>query len=123
MNLAASPALLPPQLRDPAWLARVFWFCAALVILAPMLMLTEFKPWTLFEPAALKSTKRFLGDFFPPKIEGEFLLLVARECWRTVAIATSGMALALLIAIPLTLLSTSALQLATFIELTYLTVW
>ena len=110
MNDTASAALPSPRLRDPAWVSRVFWTSVALVLLAPMLVLTEFKPWTLFEPATLKSTKRFLADFFPPKIEGEFLLLVARECWRTVAIATAGMALALLIAIPLTLLSTSALS-------------
>jgi phosphonate transport system permease protein len=112
LNPTASPAPYSPQLRDPAWLARVFWFCAALVLLAPALVLTEFKPWTMFEPATVKSTLRFLGDFFPPKMGGEFLLLVARECWRTVAIATAGMALALLIAIPLTLLSTSALSIS-----------
>ena len=36
--------------------------------------------------------------------------MVARESWRTVAIATAGMALALLIAIPLTLVSTRVLS-------------
>ncbi len=110
MNTPASATILSPQLRDPAWMSRVFWLCAALVLLAPALVLTEFRPWTLFEPETLKSTRRFLSDFFPPKIEAEFLLLVARECWRTVAIATAGMALALLVAIPLTLISTSALS-------------
>ena len=99
-----------PELRDPAWMGRVFWMLAALVLLAPALALTEFRPWTLFSPDALKSTGRFIADFFPPKVEAEFLLLVARECWRTVAIATAGMALALVIAIPLTLLSTSVLS-------------
>ena len=103
---------LSPQLRDPAWLARLFWTCAGLVLLAPALVLTEFKPWTLFEAETIKSTQRFLGDFFPPKVESEFLLLVARESWRTVAIATAGMALALVVAIPLTLLSTSALSIS-----------
>ncbi len=93
-------------------MGRVFWMLAALVLLAPALVMTEFKPWTLFEPDALKSTRRFIGDFFPPKIETEFLLLVARECWRTVAIATAGMALALLAAIPLTLISTRALSIS-----------
>ncbi|NBS58762.1 MAG: ABC transporter permease subunit [Betaproteobacteria bacterium] len=105
-----SAVLSSPHLRDPAWSGRVFWALAALVLIAPALVATEFKPWILFEPDALKSTRRFIADFFPPKIEGEFLLLVLRECWRTVAIATAGMALALLIAIPLTLLSTSVLS-------------
>ena len=106
----ASATATAPELRDPAWIGRVFWMLAALVLLAPALALTEFRPWTLFSADALKSTGRFIADFFPPKLEAEFLLLVARECWRTVAIATAGMALALLIAIPLTLLSTSALS-------------
>ena len=90
----------------------MFWMLAALVLLAPALVITEFKPWTLFAPDALKATGRFLGDFFPPKVEPEFLLLVAHECWRTIAIATAGMALALLAAIPLTLISTSALSIS-----------
>jgi phosphonate transport system permease protein len=104
--------LASPHLRDPAWTGRVFWTLAALVLVVPALVATEFKPWTLFEPDALRATRRFLADFLPPKIEGEFLLLVLRECWRTVAIATAGMALALVIAIPLTLLSTSVLSLS-----------
>jgi phosphonate transport system permease protein len=105
-------AAVAPQLRDPAWTGRVFWALAALVLLAPALVLTEFRPWTLFAPAALKSTGRFVADFFPPKLEPEFLLLVARECWRTVAIASAGMALALVIAVPLTLASASVLSLS-----------
>ena len=90
----------------------MFWLLAAAALLAPALVITEFKPWTLFEPATLKSTKRFISDFFPPKIEAEFLLMVMREAWRTVAIATVGMVLALIIAIPLTFISTSAISIS-----------
>ena len=96
--------------RDPAWAGRVFWLLTAGVLLWPMLVLTEFKVWTLFEASNLKPTLRFLSDFFPPKLEGEFLLLVAKETWRTVAIATAGMALALVLAIPLALLSVRVLS-------------
>ena len=96
--------------RDPAWAGRVFWVLAGIVLLWPMLVLTEFKVWTLFETSNLKPTLRFLGDFFPPKIEGEFLLLVVKETWRTVAIATAGVALALVLAIPLALLSVRVLS-------------
>ena len=112
--MAAPTSIGPgsPALRDPAWIGRVFWALAALVLLAPALAMTEFKPWTLFSPDSLKATGQFLGDFFPPKLEAEFLWMVARECWRTVAIATAGLALALLIAIPLTLLSTSVLSIS-----------
>ena len=90
--------------RDPAWRGRVFWALAALVVLWPMLVLSEFKPWVLVEPGALKPTLHFLGDFFPPKMNSEFLIMVARETWRTVAIATAGLTLALVLAVPLALL-------------------
>jgi len=112
VSAPTSATVSAPQLRDPAWLARVFWLLAAAVLLAPALVATEFRPWTLFEAETLKSTRQFIGDFFPPKIDGEFLLMVAREAWRTVAIATAGMALALVIAIPLTFLSTSAISIS-----------
>ena len=104
--------VLNPQTvkHDPAWLGRIFWLVAGAVLLWPLLVLTEFKIWTLFESSNLKPTLRFLGDFFPPKIEGEFLLLVAKETWRTVAIATAGVALALVLAVPLALLSVRMLS-------------
>lgn len=96
--------------RDPAWTGRVFWSVAALVILFPALVATEFRPWIFFEPENLRVSARFLADFFPPQIAPDFLQLVAKEAWRTVAIATAGLVLALVLAIPLTLLSTSALS-------------
>jgi phosphonate transport system permease protein len=106
----AATALPPPALRDPAWSRRVFWASVAVVLLLPMLVATEFKPWILLESDNLRVTARFLGDFLPPKVEPAFLAMVAREAWRTVAIATAGIALALLLAIPLTLASTAALS-------------
>jgi phosphonate transport system permease protein len=109
---AAATALPSPRHRDPAWTGRVFWLLAAAVLVAPALVATEFKPWLLFEPDALKATRRFIADFLPPKIEGEFLWLVLVECWRTVAIATAGMALAMVIAVPLTLISTNAISIS-----------
>lgn len=99
-----------PELRDPAWMGRVFWSLAALVILGPVLVATEFKPWLLVEPDNLKVTLKFLGDFFPPVITPDFLWMVAKESWRTIAIATAGTFLALVLAIPLTIASTSVLS-------------
>jgi phosphonate transport system permease protein len=101
-----------PLRRDPAWRGRVFWLIAALVILWPMLVIAEFQPWVLFEPSNLKPTLKFLGDFFPPKINGEFMLLVAKETWRTVAMATTGIALALVLAIPLSLIAVRVLSIS-----------
>jgi phosphonate transport system permease protein len=102
----------PNTLRDPAWRGRLFWALAAGVVLWPLFRLAEFKPWTLIEPASLEPTLRFLAGFFPPRIDPEFLWLVARETWRTVAIATAGLALALIVALPLTLLSVRVLSLS-----------
>ena len=96
--------------RDPAWLARVFWTGAALVLLWPMLVATEFRPWVLFGADSRGPTLRFLAAFIPPAVGSEFLWLVARETWRTVAIATAGITLALVIAIPATLMSTRVLS-------------
>jgi phosphonate transport system permease protein len=105
-----SAAAVPAWSRDPAWLGRVFWIGAALVVLWPMLVATEFKPWLLLAPDSVQATRRFVGSFLPPAHGGDFLALVARETWRTVAIATAGIALALLISLPLTLLATRVLS-------------
>lgn len=105
-----STVLPRPELRDPAWTGRVFWSLAALVILAPVLVAAEFKPWLLLEPDNLKVTLKFLSDFFPPVVTPDFLWMVAKESWRTIAIATAGTFLALVLAIPLTIASTSVLS-------------
>ena len=113
-----SPAALPslpaasPADRDPAWWPRVFWASVAAVLMAPLLVATEFKPWVLLEAASLRVTGRFVASFFPPALQADFLLLVARETWRTVAIATVGITLALIIAVPVTLLSTRVLSIS-----------
>jgi phosphonate transport system permease protein len=90
----------------------VFWTSAALVLLWPLLTATQFKPWQLFDARSLEVTGQFLRSFLPPVLSAEFLGLVARETWRTVAIATAGMTLALVLALPLTLLSTRVLSLS-----------
>lgn len=98
--------------RDPAWLPRLFWTGAALVLLWPLLVATEFKPWVMFEPESLKVSGQFIASFFPPAHGADFLWMVAQETWRTVAMATAGVTLALLIAVPLTLLSTRGLSIS-----------
>ncbi|HEY1059445.1 MAG TPA: ABC transporter permease [Limnobacter sp.] len=105
-----SSTLESPQLRDPAWWPRVFWTLAGLVLLWPMLVSTEFKPWVLLAEENLKPTLNFLKDMVPPKVEPEFLTMVLRESWRTVAIATAGLALAWLLAVPIALLSVRVLS-------------
>lgn len=109
--MPAAP-LASPALRDPAWLPRLGWTVAALVLLWPMLVWAEFKPWVLLSPESLGPTLRFVADFFPPKLEADFLREVAAETWRTVAMATVGVTLALLLAVPLALVAVRVLSIS-----------
>jgi phosphonate transport system permease protein len=108
--MSAAPAVRAAPTRDPAWLGRVFWIGAAAALLWPLLVATEFRPWLLFEARNLKVTGQFLASFLPPAYAPEFLVMVARETWRTVAIATAGITLALVLAVPMTLLATRVLS-------------
>ena len=98
--------------RDPAWTGRVFWTLALLVLLWPLGVATEFKPWVLLEPDNLKISAQFIGSFWPLVYDSEFVLMVAQETWRTVAMATAGVTLALVVAIPLTLINTRVLSIS-----------
>jgi phosphonate transport system permease protein len=97
-------------LRDPAWLRRWGGLLVGAVLLWPLFVWTEFDPATLFDARSLAATWRFVRDFAPPRHDAEFLALLAREAWRTVAIATAGLSLAWLIAVPLALMATSRLS-------------
>ena len=105
-------AIMQPHMRDPAWIGRMFWTLGGLILLWPMLVLSEFKPWILFEPDALKPALNFLSGFLKPRIDFEFLQLLAKETWRTVAIATCGIVLALVLAVPLSLIATRSLSIS-----------
>jgi phosphonate transport system permease protein len=105
-------ATTAPALRDPAWLPRLAWGSAGLVLLWPLLVATEFKPWVLWDARSLGPTLQFLGDFFPPSLKADFLLLVLQETWRTVAMATVGITLGLGLAVPAALLGTRVLSIS-----------
>ncbi len=100
------------QHPDPAWRSRVMGSIIALVLLWPMLVASEFKPWGLFDAQSLSAAGRFLADFVPPAHSVEFLQLMLAATWQTVAMATAGLTLALLGAIPLTLLVTQSLSIS-----------
>ena len=103
-------ALRKPPERDPAWLRRMGWVLTALVLLWPLGVATEFKPWVFVERDNLRITGQFLASFWPLAHEPDFLTMVARETWRTVAMATAGVTLGLVLAIPLSLVSTRVLS-------------
>ena len=56
-----------------------------LVLLWPLLVLCEFRPWELLEPRSLRATGRFLVQFLTPRVDAEFLIMVAGDTWRTIA--------------------------------------
>ncbi|HZV64205.1 MAG TPA: ABC transporter permease, partial [Telluria sp.] len=101
-----------PLHPDPAWRARVMAALIGLAVLWPALVFSEFKPWILFDLQSLGAAGRFLAGFLQPAHSAEFLAMVLRETWQTVAIATAGLTLALLGAIPATLIVTERLSIS-----------
>ncbi len=105
-----SDIAVDPRLRDPAWTRRVGTTLAVVVLLWPIMVASEFKPWLLFDRQSLNATWRFVASFFPPSADAEFLRLLLRETWVTMAIATTGLTLAWIAAVPLTLVGTARLS-------------
>ena len=100
------------SLRDPAARGRATALLLALVVLWPLLTVAEFKPAAIFDAQNLKTTGNFLAAFLPPERGQEFLGFLARATLETLAIATAGIALAMLLAVPLATLSTRVLSVA-----------
>ncbi len=99
---------LNPAQRDPAARARLIGTLAALVILWPLVLAAEVKPGALFDGSSLKVIGHFLAGFLPPEHGNEFLGYLAKATLETLAIATAGMALAVLLAVPLGYLASAA---------------
>ena len=106
---AAAPS---PALRDPLAQRRLGWGIAALVVLWPLLGLAEFHPATLFDPANLNVMRTFIAGFLPPSTERDFLGFLLTATLQTLAMATAGMALAFIIAVPLTFCATRSLSIS-----------
>jgi len=98
--------------RDPAAVPRLLLALGIIILLWPGFKLTEFDPSVLFEERSLDTMARFVGTFFPLESSAEFLRLVARSTLETLAIATAGTALAMLIAWPLALVVTRTLSIS-----------
>lgn len=98
----------PP--RDPARGRRAAGLLLAVAIAWPMLVLSDFRPWTMFEPRQWRVTRDFLGTFLPPSTDAEFLARLVPATLQTLAIATAGIALAALLALPLAFMATRALS-------------
>jgi phosphonate transport system permease protein len=98
--------------RDPRALPRATALLVGVVVLWPMLVLAEFKPWALFEAGNLRVMGDFLAGFLPPVTSAEFLGLLLKATLQTLAMATAGIALALLLAVPLAFVMTESLSIS-----------
>ena len=105
-----SSSTLAPQ--DPAWRRRVTLTLLFLIVLWPMLVASEFRPWARFDEQSLSASAQFLASFVPPAHDREFLLLVLEATWQTIAIATAGLTLAWVAAVPFTLIATERLSIS-----------
>jgi len=111
-NLPQANLAIAGKLRDPDFSSRIFWLTFALLLLWPLGVATEFRPWVLWEPENLKVSRDFLASFWPLVYNAEFMQMVVKETWRTVAMATAGVTLALMLAIPMSLMETRVLSLS-----------
>lgn len=107
--MRSSSAIAP---QDPAWRRRVTLTLLFVIVLWPMLVASEFRPWALFDEQSLAASAQFLASFVPPAHDRDFLLLIVEATWQTIAIATAGLTLAWMVAVPLTLLATERLSIS-----------
>lgn len=98
--------------RDPAAGPRLMVTLLTLALLWPGLSLSELDLSVLVDGSNAETMGVFLSGFWPPAHDEAFLRLLGRATLETLAIATAGMALALIVAFPCALLATRALSLS-----------
>ncbi|MNO52490.1 Phosphate-import permease protein PhnE [compost metagenome] len=103
--------MLSADSRDPATGPRLLLTLLALVVLWPGLQVSELDPGVLLQAENRAQIASFASAFWPPAHEGEFLALLYEATLQTLAMATAGMVLALLLALPASLLASRALSL------------
>lgn len=106
----SAPALA--HAHDPAARRRLTGLVLALVVLWPLLQLAQFRPGLLFDARNLQVMGGFLRGFLPPAMSAAFLGPLLRATLETLAIATAGITLAFVIAVPLALGMTHSLSIS-----------
>jgi phosphonate transport system permease protein len=90
---ANAPYRLPPPLFDAR--CRACWFTLALLALVVASFWTLDLQWAQFlSMDAARSMGRFVGEFFPPDLSGDFVRKVATGAWETFAMSLLGTVLA-----------------------------
>ncbi|MBH3386154.1 ABC transporter permease [Pseudomonas juntendi] len=103
--------MLTASTRDPALLPRLLLAVLAVAVLWPGIQLSELNPGVLLQAENRQQIAQFTRAFWPPAHDADFLALLYDATLQTLAVATAGMALALLLAIPAGLLASRALSL------------
>ena len=99
---ANAPYRLPPRLFDAR--CRACWFTLAVVVLVVASFATLNLQWAQFlSLEAFRSMARFLGEFYPPDTNPEFLRKVAVGTWETLAMSALGTLLAAVFGLALAL--------------------
>jgi phosphonate transport system permease protein len=100
------------RLRDPAALPRAGLTLLIILLLLPGFHLAEFNPGVLFEARSRETMGKFIASFFPLATSPEFMRLIMRSTLETLAIATAGMAIAMVVACPLALIVARSLSIS-----------
>ena len=100
------------SISDPSSPYRLGFIVVVIVVLWPLLELAQFKPWLLLIPENIEVLGNFLIQFFPPNLDIDFLQIVLHATIETLAIATAGITVAILIAIPLGLIISHSLSIS-----------
>lgn len=104
--------MLTGDSRDPATLPRLLLGLLALALLWPGIRFSELDLSVLLAGTSQSEMGHFVATFWPPAYGPEFLELLWQATLQTLAIATAGMTLALLLAVPASLLASRALSLS-----------
>ena len=97
-------------LRDPAARSRLWGTVVAVVVLWPLFDGAGVSVSALFDADNLHVIGGFLANFLPPDTSAEFAGYLWQATLETLAIATMGMLLAFVLAVPLSYWATSAVR-------------
>lgn len=100
------------RFADPAAASRLMLAALFIALLWPGLRITEFDVGVLLDPRNRETMGKFVATFFPLALSADFLKLIFRSTLETLAIATAGMSIALVIAFPLSLVVTRTLSIS-----------
>lgn len=97
-------------LHDPAARSRLWGAVVAVVVLWPLFDGAGVSVSALFDADNLRVIGGFLANFLPPDTSAEFAGYLWQATLETLAIATLGLLLAFVLAVPLSYLATSAVR-------------